>query len=63
MKPKSWTESDVDLGKLTLRQYVNAKRTAKQEEMQNARQNKKISEKQFLSRYKQPKAKPRNHLI
>ena len=51
MKPKSWTESDVDLGKLTLRQYVNAKRRAKQEEL-------KKYEKQFLSRYKQPKAKP-----
>ena len=49
MKPKSWTESDVDLGKLNLRQYINAKRTAKQEEI-------KKYEKQYLARYKQPKA-------
>jgi len=48
-KSKSWTESDVDLGRLTLRPYVNAKRKAKHEEI-------KEYEKQFLSRYKQPKA-------
>jgi len=50
-KPKSWTESDVDLGTLNLRQYVNAKRKAKQNEIREY-------EKQFLSRYKQPKAIP-----
>ena len=42
-------KSDVDLGKLNLRQYINAKRTAKQEEI-------KKYEKQYLARYKQPKA-------
>ena len=49
MKPKSWTESDVDLGRLTLRQYVNAKRKAKQNEI-------KKYEQKYLARYKQPKA-------
>jgi len=49
MKPKSWTESDVDLGKLTLRQYVNAKRTAKQEEIRKYEQ-------KYLALYKEPKA-------
>jgi len=40
---------DTDIGTLSLRQYVNAKRTAKQDEIREY-------EKQFLSRYKQPKA-------
>jgi len=48
-KPKSWAESDVNLGTLNLRQYVNAKRKAKQNEIREY-------EKQFLSRYKQPKS-------
>jgi len=39
---------DTDLGTLTLGQYVNAKRKAKQDEI-------KEYEKQYLSRYKQPK--------
>ena len=39
---------DTDIGTLTLSQYVNAKRKAKQEEI-------KQYEKQYLSRYKQPK--------
>jgi len=30
-KPKSWTQSDVNLGKLSLRPYFNAKRKAKQD--------------------------------
>jgi len=49
-KSKSWTESDVDLGRLTLRPYVNAKRKAKHEEIREY-------EKNYLSRYKQPKSK------
>jgi len=40
---------DADLGTLTLGQYVNAKRKAKQDEI-------KEYEKQYLSRYKQPKS-------
>jgi len=47
-KSTSWTQHDVDLGTLTLGQYVNAKRKAKQDEI-------KEYEKQYLSRYKQPK--------
>ena len=39
---------DADLGTLTLSQYVNAKRKAKQDEIREY-------EKQYLSRYKQPK--------
>ena len=39
---------DTDLGMLTLRQYVNAKRKTKQDEISKY-------EKQYLSRYKQPK--------
>ena len=39
----------ADIGTLSLRQYVNAKRKAKQDEIREY-------EKQFLSRYKQPKA-------
>ena len=41
---------DTDTGTLTLRQYVNAKRKAKQDEVREY-------EKQYLARYKQPKAK------
>jgi len=41
---------DTDLGTLTLRQYVNAKRKTKQNEI-------KEYEKQYLSRYKEPKTK------
>ena len=41
---------DTDLGTLTLRQYVNAKRKTKQNEIREY-------EKQYLSRYKQPKTK------
>ena len=48
-KSKSWTQSDINLGKLALRQYVNAKRKAKQDEI-------KEYEKQYLARYKQPKS-------
>jgi len=40
---------DTDLGTLTLRQYVNAKRKTKQYEIREY-------EKQYLSRYKQPKS-------
>ena len=42
---------DADVGKLTLRKYVNAKRQTKQQEI-------KEYEKQFLSRYKEPKSSP-----
>jgi len=49
-KSTSWTQHDVDLGRLTLGQYVNAKRKAKQDEIREY-------EKQYLSRYKQPKSK------
>jgi len=41
---------DSDLGTLTLGQYVNAKRKTKQDEIREY-------EKQYLSRYKQPKSK------
>jgi len=41
---------DTDTGTLTLSQYVNAKRKAKQDEIREY-------EKQYLSRYKQPKSK------
>ena len=41
---------DTDTGKLTLRQYVNAKRQTKQDEI-------KKYEQKYLSRYKQPKLK------
>jgi len=40
---------DADTGILTLGQYVNAKRRAKQNEIREY-------EKQYLSRYKQPKS-------
>jgi len=43
---------DSDLGTLTLGQYVNAKRKAKQDEIREY-------EKQYLSRYKEPKPKKR----
>ena len=41
---------DTDLGTLTLGQYVNAKRKTKQNEIREY-------EKQYISRYKQPKIK------
>ena len=41
---------DTELGTLTLGQYVNAKRKTKQDEISKY-------EKQYLSRYKQPKTK------
>jgi len=43
-------KQDTDLGTLTFGQYVNAKRKAKQDEISKY-------EKQYLSRYKQPKTK------
>ena len=43
---------DTDNGTLTLRQYVNAKRKTKQYEIREY-------EKQYLSRYKQPKSQKR----
>jgi len=43
---------DADLGTLTLSQYVNAKRRAKQDEIREY-------EKQYLSRYKEAKPKKR----
>jgi len=55
-KSTSWTQHDVALGRLTLSQHFNAKRRAKQDEI-------KEYEKQYLSRYKQPKSgvkKPSN---
>jgi len=51
-KSTSWTQYDVDLGRLTLSQHFNAKRRAKQDEI-------KEYEKQYLSRYKQPNPKKR----
>ena len=47
-KKSSNMKSYSDLGTLTLKQYINAKRKAKQDEI-------KKYEKQYLSRYKQPK--------
>jgi len=41
---------DADLGTLSLRPYVNAKRKAKQEEI-------KKYEQKYLARYKQPKSR------
>ena len=41
---------DTDLGTLTLRQYVNAKRKTKQDEIREYEQ-------KYLSRYKEPKSK------
>ena len=49
-KSTSWTQHDVALGRLTLSPYFNAKRKTKQAEI-------KKYEKQYLSRYKQPKSK------
>jgi len=49
-KPTSWTQQDVALGRLTLSPHFNAKRRAKQDEIREY-------EKQYLSRYKQPKPK------
>jgi len=48
-KSTSWTQHDVALGGLTLSPYFNAKRKAKQDEIREY-------EKQYLSRYKQPKS-------
>jgi len=48
-KSTSWTQHDVALGRLTLSPHFNAKRRAKQGEIREY-------EKQYLSRYKQPKS-------
>jgi len=48
-KSTSWTQHDVALGRLTLSTHFNAKRRAKQDEIREY-------EKQYLSRYKQPKS-------
>jgi len=48
-KSTSWTQHDVALGRLTLSPHFNAKRRAKQDEIMEY-------EKQYLSRYKQPKS-------
>jgi len=48
-KSTSWTQHDVALGRLTLSPHFNAKRRAKQDEIREY-------EKQYLSRYKQPKS-------
>jgi len=50
VKKSSNLKADTDIGRLTLSQYVNAKRKAKQDEIREY-------EKQYLSRYKQPKPK------
>jgi len=49
-KSTSWTQHDVALGRLTLSPHFNAKRRAKQNEIREY-------EKQYLSRYKEPKTK------
>jgi len=49
-KSTSWTQHDVTLGRLTLSPHFNAKRKTKQNEIREY-------EKQYLSRYKQPKTK------
>jgi len=49
-KPTSWTQQDVALGRLSLSPHFNAKRRAKQDEIREY-------EKQYLSRYKEPKTK------
>jgi len=49
-KSTSWTQHDVALGRLTLSTHFNAKRKAKQDEISKY-------EKQYLSRYKEPKTK------
>jgi len=51
-KSTSWTQHDVALGRLTLSPHFNAKRRAKQDEIREY-------EKQYLSRYKEPKTKKR----
>jgi len=51
-KSTSWTQHDVALGRLTLSTHFNAKRKAKQDEISKY-------EKQYLSRYKQPKSQKR----
>jgi len=51
-KSTSWTQHDVALGRLTLSPHFNAKRRAKQDEIREY-------EKQYLSRYKQPKPQKR----
>jgi len=51
-KSSSWTQHDVALGRLTLSPHFNAKRRVKQDEIREY-------EKQYLSRYKQPKTKKR----
>jgi len=48
-KSTSWTQHDVALGRLSLSPHFNAKRRAKQDEIREY-------EKQYLSRYKQPKS-------
>ena len=48
-KSTSWTQQDVALGRLSLSPHFNAKRRAKQNEIREY-------EKQYLSRYKQPKS-------
>ena len=48
IRDRSNLKHDTDLGTLTLLQYVNAKRKAKQDEISEY-------EKQYISRYKQPK--------
>jgi len=49
-KSTSWTQHDVALGRLTLSPHFNAKRKTKQNEIREY-------EKQYLSRYKEPKTK------
>jgi len=51
-KSTSWTQHDVALGRLALSPHFNAKRRAKQDEIREY-------EKQYLSRYKEPKPKKR----
>jgi len=51
-KSTSWTQHDVALGRLTLSPQFTAKRRAKQDEIREY-------EKQYLSRYKEPKSKKR----
>ena len=50
VKKLSNLKHDIDVGTLTLRQYINAKRKTKQDEI-------KKYEQKYLSRYKQPKLK------
>jgi len=52
VKKLSNLKHDIDVGTLTLRQYVNAKRRAKQDEI-------KEYEQKYLSRYKEPKPQKR----